>query len=204
MEIRDEIPFHERRMKGLKNRKSPGLKGNNALRDESESDEIGRSFMQNKWKWILFGSAGFVFVFLMSLFFAAMYVHKKEATLKLQKPNKIVFKPVVLKDEKKHIIKRYDLSPFFLRLKNPKTGKDHFLATKLYIEFVSRELPDEIKAKKELLRTLIYRQLKKHFTGSKPSPEDRSKFERELVPILNIFFKGGGVYAVGFNEFKIR
>jgi len=189
-------------MKGKMQRKLPGLEEKETLRDDiDEMEDISPN--KRKWKWILFGSAGFVFVFLMSLFFAAMYVHKKEATLKLHKTKSIVYKPVV-KQEKKHVIKRYELSPFFLRLKNPETGRDNFISAQLYIEFVRKELPGEIKAKRELLRTLIYRQLKKHFTTAENTPAVEKEFKKEMVPTLNIFFKGGGVYAIGFKELLIR
>ena len=170
--------------------------------DEEDLEDMSSGKM--KWKWILFGSAGFVFVFLMSFFFAAMYVQKKEAVLKHHpKTQKIIFNPVVEKKEKP-VIKRYDLSPFFIRVKNPETGEDSFLSAQLYIEFVSGKIPSEIKGKKELLRTLIYRQLKKHFSSPKQSPAIKDQFKKELISALNIFFKGGGVYTVEFKEFIVR
>jgi len=177
-----------------------------SLQDEIYlDDDLGNiSPGKTKWKWILIGSAGFVFVFLMSFFFAAVYVQKKEAILKHHpKAQKVIFNPVIEKKERP-VIKRYDLSPFFIRMKNPKTGGDSFLSAQVYIEFVSREIPSEIKAKRELLRTLIYKQLKKHFTNPKQTPAIENRFKSELVSALNIFFEGGGVYTVGLKEFVVR
>ena len=51
---------------------------------------------------------------------------------------------------------------------------------------------------------MIYRQLKRHFVTVKQASANKDAFKKELVPALNIFFKGGGVYAVDFDEWRIR
>gem|GEM_PF-3592212 len=154
-------------------------------------------------KSILLGVVVFIIFLITSFFFADMYVNKKKVPLKSDKTEKNVIK-YVAKNEKKIIVKHYNLKPFFLRLKNSKTGEDRFLLALLYIEFIRKDLPGEIKTNREVLRMLTYKQLKKHFTGIKGTPEAEKKFKKELIPALNIFFKGGGVYDIVFKKLVIR
>ncbi len=156
-----------------------------------------------KLKWVIVGIGIFVVALGISFYLAGLYVRKREATMPRQKTKRIAINPVK-KHKKKMILTQYDLAPFLLRLKNTTGGEDHFLSVRLYIEFLGKELPKEIRTKKELLRTLIYKQLMKYFKDGKDSPEIENEFEKEVVPSLNTFFGKGGVYNVGFKEFVLR
>ena len=157
-------------------------------------------------KWVFVGVGAFGLVLAVSLFVASVYIHKKEQTIARERTKKIAIKPFRKPKvrEKKVIIKQYELSPFFLRIKDMKTGEDHFLSIRLYIEFIRKNIPTEVKTKREILRTLVYRQLKKYFTQPRDSMGAEEKFKKNLVPTLNTFFRGGGVYDVGFKEFVVR
>ncbi len=155
------------------------------------------------WRWIAIGAGGFIFALLVAIFFASLYLHKKEAKMSREKTPKIAIQSLV-KEKKRVIIKPYSLQPFFVRLKNSKSGEDRFLSAKIYIEFVRKTIPEEITTQREVLRTLIYKQLVKHFADGRDNPEKEKKFEKELIPALNTFFHGGGVYDLGFKELVIR
>ncbi len=158
---------------------------------------------RNLLKWVVIGGGGFVLALMIAFFFASLYLHKKKATLASVKSPRVYIQPV-LKKKKKVVIKQYVFQPFFLRLKNNRTGEDKFLSAQIYVEFVRDKLPNEIHAKREILRTLIYKQLLKHFADGKDTPKKEKKFEDELIAALNTFFHGGGVYDIGFKELEIR
>lgn len=179
-----------------------GQKDISAAANGTVTEEIPSS-PKRGLKWIFIGGIGFLLILAASFFFAAMYVHKKEAVLNRGESPKIAIKSSIEKG-KRIIIRQHDLSPFFLRLKNKVTGEDRFLSAQIYIEFVRKKLPDELKTRREVLRTLIYKQLLRHFAGGKDSPTIEKKFKKELIPSLNAFFKGGGVYDIGFKELTIR
>lgn len=154
-------------------------------------------------KQILFGSTGFILVLVVAFLLAAIYVNHKAAMIRRDIPAKIAIQPEV-KNEKKLVIKKYNLYPFFLRIEDSKTGEDRFMSVSLYIKFVRKDLPEEVKTKREVMRLLIYKQLQKHFAEVKNIPAAERIFKEDLIPVLNTFFNGGGVYDIGFSELVIR
>ncbi len=155
------------------------------------------------WKWVILGIFVFFVILSVSIFLATRYVHRKEAVLKKVTSPKIpVHLPAVT--GQKIILSRFELKPFLLRIKERYLGRDRFVLIRVYIEFVRKKVPTEMSSKREIVRTLIYRQLLKHFSNGKKNLDQKKHFREELIPALNTFFKGGGVYNVEFKEFSVR
>jgi len=121
---------------------------------------------------------------------------------KVATPKIVLHIPAV--NEKKIVIKRYRMKPFLLRIKGKQRGRDRFIFVRLDIEFLRKKIPPEISTRREILRTLVYKQLLRHFSNGKKNPDQEKHFREELIPALNTFFKGGGVYNVGFVEFTLN
>jgi len=153
-------------------------------------------------KWVMIGVVGFVVLLAGSFFVASRYIHQKEKDLNGRRM-KIFRKPVVTR-QRKVVIKQYDMKPFFIRIPALKGGRDRFLSVRLTMEFIRKDLPRELETRKKLLRTLIYKQLKCDFGKGAPDRASEEKFRKHIIPALNTFFKGGGVYAVGFKELEER
>ena len=153
-------------------------------------------------KWVVIGVMGFAVILIGSFFIASKYVHQKEKDLK-GKVVKISRNPVAL-GEKRIVIKQYNTKPFFLRVRPLKGGVDRFLSGYVTMEFIRNDLPQELETQKKILRILIYKQLKRYFREGIFGSKNREKFEKHMVPVLNTFFKGGGVYTVRFKEVEER
>ncbi len=175
--------------------------------DEFEDiEELSLGGKGRKLKWVLIGFCSFLLVLLLSFFFASLYVKRKQAALGKKRTKITALKTLKKKKkiERKVVITQYDLSPFLLRIRDHESGEDRFLSIRLYIEFIGKKVPPDVVEKKDTLRTLVYNELKKHFSKAKDSVTIERAFKKELVPALNTFLKGGGVYDVGFKEFVIR
>ncbi len=170
--------------------------------NDLEPEEIETPRRKGFLKWVMIGAIGFVVLFAGSFFVASRYIHQKEKDLNGRRV-KISRKPVVTR-QKKVVIKQYDMKPFFIRLPALKGESDRFLSVRLTMEFVRKDLPRELETRKKLLRTLIYKQLKRDFGKGASNRASEEKFRKHIIPALNTFFKGGGVYAVGFKELEER
>jgi len=189
----------------LKDQKTPVPSDSKEIKRWETTREILMRIQEPRtsWKWISLGILFFILILGISIFLATRYIHRKEAVLKKVATPKIVLHiPAV--NEKKIVIKRYRMKPFLLRIKGKQRGRDRFIFVRLDIEFLRKKIPPEISTRREILRTLVYKQLLRHFSNGKKNPDQEKHFREELIPALNTFFKGGGVYNVGFVEFTLN
>jgi len=170
--------------------------------DALDMEEFESSGRKGFLKWVAIGAAGFAVVLAASFFIASRYIHEREKDLNGARV-KISRKPVVTR-QKKVVIKQYDMKPFFIRIPASRGGEDRFLSVRLTMEFIRKDLPRELETQRKLLRTLIYKQLKCAFEKGVPDRASEENFRRHIIPALNTFFKGGGVYSVGFRELEKR
>ena len=186
-----------------RNGSPPWVEGTDPIRRGETTRELIMRIKEPRtaWKRGVLGGLLFLIILMISLFLAAQYVRKREGTLKkVTSPKMAVRLPVI--QEQKIVIKRYCLKPFLLRIKGKK--RDRFLTVRVTIEFIREKIPPETSSRREVLRTLIYKQLIRYFSNGEKAGAHEKQFKEELIPILNTFFKGGGVYDIRLNRFVLR